>query len=573
MLEGSEQTQYLELEVLSELYDISQELRIEAGARRYVESLVHGWQRLSVEVPAGTERIELEANRLFPKAYYPDDPRELAVRIGIVEAHQKASRHQATHRNQANNVLNMREMLEGRTELESTPFTLGIDPHGICNIKPPCVYCLWDEEKKLEGELVDAPFDTDTLEDYGNLYLGASQLLSCCIGEPFMMRNLGSLLDRFAADGKVLEMSTNGQILTDKQIEHLVGRPIRLYVSVDAATAQTYARLRNRHFDRVIENIQRLSRAKGGRGRLPHVFLVFMPIRANLHELDAFVQLCAELDVDRLALRALDPAEHNSLRSEREGHVFDYHAQRLPLKQLACIADRAQELCQRAGVPFSNQLDFGAHAVERFTKQPEAGPREVESEGGAGHEGNNAAATTPEGTNAPEPEVSVPGVKEPAVPAFAEAVAESVPEMVAEADAMPLPTLGQERLPLCCEPWRNFNILRRGVLPCCYGGFPLASMHEHQEAWNGETLQAIRAALAAGRFHDYCLRSPSCPVVNHRELTGGLDPGMRRWLGLRRVWHRLNRHTGGFPHRLVRPVLHVLVPALRTLLGQGRNAS
>jgi MoaA/NifB/PqqE/SkfB family radical SAM enzyme len=545
---------FLELEVLSELPGLSQALEVSVGSRLWTEPLVQGWQRLSIELPAGQETVELRAARLLDPASHPDDPRELSVRLGTLQVHLDTGRHRAARRNQENNVLNMREMLEGRSELSSAPFSLGIDIHGACNIKPPCVYCPWDEQKRAEGELADMVFSLDTLESYGELYSRASRLLSCCFGEPFMLRELDQLLDRFSADAKVLEMSTNGQVLTDRHIESLVGRPISLYISIDAATAGTYARLRNRHFDRVVDNVRRLTRAKGGRGRLPEVLLVFMPIRANHHELDAFVDLCAELEADRMVLRALDAAELSSRRIEREGHVFDYHSERLPLEQLIRLAGRAEALCRRAGVPFSNQLDFGGTTGERFNELLEAGRREVEIRAG---------------TEAPEPEAEVPS--EPSKPS--EPPEPHTPCPVAPAPDEEPPAEGDGRVPLCTEPWRSLYILRRGVLPCCYGGVPLAPMHEHGQAWNGETLRSIRAALAAGRFHDYCLRSPSCPVVSKHELAGRLDRGERRWLALRRAWHRLNRMSGGIPHAVVRPALDRLVPALRSLLGRRSRIS
>ena len=57
--------------------------------------------------------------------------------------------------------------VEGRTALDSTPPSLGIDLHGICNVKPPCVYCEWDHAKNLEGDHVDTPFTRDTLHEWG----------------------------------------------------------------------------------------------------------------------------------------------------------------------------------------------------------------------------------------------------------------------------------------------------------------------------------------------------------------------------------------------------------------------
>ncbi len=61
-------------------------------------------------------------------------------------------------------------------------------------------------------------------------------LVNCSIGEPFMMRGFDDMLAAIGDRGKPLEMSTNGQILTDRNIERLLGRNVELYVSLDAAT-------------------------------------------------------------------------------------------------------------------------------------------------------------------------------------------------------------------------------------------------------------------------------------------------------------------------------------------------
>ena len=45
-----------------------------------------------------------------------------------------------------------------------------------------------------------------------------------------MMRNFDELLDVFGNTGKVLEMTTNGQILTERNIQKLLDRQIDLYI-------------------------------------------------------------------------------------------------------------------------------------------------------------------------------------------------------------------------------------------------------------------------------------------------------------------------------------------------------
>ncbi len=73
--------------------------------------------------------------------------------------------------------------------------------------------------------------------------------------------------------------------------------------------------------------------------------------------------------------------------------------------------------------------------------------------------------------------------------------------------------LGQAGLPLCREPWENFYILRRGILPCCYGNPIIGQMPEYAEVWNSAKLQEIRRYLSQGKLSPYCLDSPGCPIV------------------------------------------------------------
>ena len=53
-------------------------------------------------------------------------------------------------------------------------------------------------------------------------------------------------------------------------------------------------------------------------------------MRANVHEVDDFVTLCAELQVDRLVLRPLNATEAADLVWDRAGYHFDYRAELLP---------------------------------------------------------------------------------------------------------------------------------------------------------------------------------------------------------------------------------------------------
>lgn len=453
---------YLELAVQSEFRDGSQLLIVNDGAHRL--PLTPGIAPLSIDVPAGAATLTLSVNKIFPAANHPGDNRTLSVRVQSALLHTDAARHRHITHQYANGVLNLTEMLDGTVALSSTPRSLGIDMYGVCNVKPPCVYCEWDWNKTLEGDFVDAPFGVETLNEWGAFFENSASLVNCSIGEPFMMKNIDELLDAFGDGGKVLEMTSNGQILTDRNIQKLLGRPIDLYVSLDAATPETYAKLRNNRFEALVANLRRLIDAKGGPGHLPRVYLVFMPMKVNVHELDQFIRLCADLRVDQLVLRPLNYSEKLDLNWERGGYRFDYRSELLPFEQLVWVSGRAKELCRRLQVALSDQMNFGGSMGAAFEKPFEAGRLSV------------AAEPTPQAAAAPE-------------------------------------SLGGEHQPACTEPWKSFYILRRGVFPCCYGGAPIAPMDQYRQAWNSPLVQDIRRELAHGRFHTYCLGSPACPIV------------------------------------------------------------
>jgi hypothetical protein len=117
--------------------------------------------------------------------------------------------------------------------------------------------------------------------------------------------------------------------------------------------------------------------------------------------------------------------------------------------------------------------------------------------------------------------------------------------------------LGFSNLPLCREPWENFYILRRGIMPCCYGSPIDVFTADYQEVWNSPKLQEIRSYLSKGKLSPFCLKRLSCPIVQ-RELAKrnahSSDPGAplvtppRRPLFLRLI----NKALFGLPRRIYR---------------------
>jgi len=93
--------------------------------------------------------------------------------------------------------------------------------------------------------------------------------------------------------------------------------------------------------------------------------------------------------------------------------------------------------------------------------------------------------------------------------------------------------LGYSKFPLCREPWESYYILRRGILPCCYGNPIVAPMKDWKEAWNSPEIQEIRRYLSQGKLSPYCRESLGCPIVqrvlaeeNKRRGSSGFTPSI-----------------------------------------------
>jgi hypothetical protein len=70
-----------------------------------------------------------------------------------------------------------------------------------------------------------------------------------------------------------------------------------------------------------------------------------------------------------------------------------------------------------------------------------------------------------------------------------------------------------QKLPLCREPWESYYILRRGILPCCYGEPIYYDMSDWKKAWNSRKMQKIRRYLSQGKLSPYCQSCIGCPIV------------------------------------------------------------
>lgn len=245
-----------------------------------------------------------------------------------VDGHEEIAR-ASTRTPKANYDLALQEFRNGVTKVQSTPHLLTLETTSRCNLR--CVMCphaigAVTRPKHLEESLV---------EELGRFVQQATSIQLHGIGEPLNSPAFWSTLQHLP-DQAVCESSinTNLTVLDDKRLQRLLDSNLRIInVSLDAATAGTYWRIRGFDFDTVLGNLRRLVAARNERGaRFPLVYLNMTLMRTNIEEVPALVQLAHDMGVDVVCLWHLNrwsDAEMARYVVQRDDWVFDYKAEGL----------------------------------------------------------------------------------------------------------------------------------------------------------------------------------------------------------------------------------------------------
>lgn len=150
------------------------------------------------------------------------------------------------------------------------------------------------------------------------------------VGEPLLFPGLADVLRRLEPRGPRAFLSTNGTILTDEHLEALLSGQVReVSFSLDAATPETFRRIRGANLETVLRNIRRLVAERRARSLAhPQVSLNMTLTQVNLDEAPLLVELAAGLGADRVWFWHLNhDLASNGWTVERNGFVFDYRSQ------------------------------------------------------------------------------------------------------------------------------------------------------------------------------------------------------------------------------------------------------
>jgi MoaA/NifB/PqqE/SkfB family radical SAM enzyme len=188
----------------------------------------------------------------------------------------------------------------------NSPTYVQIEPVGQCNLRCQMCPIQFRQDGPPYGPPAFMKFEIftrliDQLVRLEELHLQG-------LGEPMMHPRFGDMVSYAVRKGVRVSTNSNLTLLNAQRAERCVTSGLDcIHISIDGATAETYERIRVRaHLARVLRNVEMLLEARARLGsQRPHLRLVMVAMRQNLHELPELVKLAHRYQMESLFVQHL----------------------------------------------------------------------------------------------------------------------------------------------------------------------------------------------------------------------------------------------------------------------------
>lgn len=200
-----------------------------------------------------------------------------------------------TDKQQKNTDLNLKEIDEKKTVLESMPRRLVFELTNLCNLN--CIMC-----GRNAKDFKPTVFSMDWFRYFEPMFDTIEEVTLMGWGEPTMHPNFVEMLELIDKHSARKYFCTNGMRL-DKLKDDLFKYHVDVFgVSVDGATPETNNRIRRgSDLNKIEENLKEIVRIKKERGlKYPWINFVFCAMKSNIHELPELVRLAARIGIEEV---------------------------------------------------------------------------------------------------------------------------------------------------------------------------------------------------------------------------------------------------------------------------------
>ncbi|MDQ2742273.1 MAG: radical SAM protein [Chloroflexota bacterium] len=170
------------------------------------------------------------------------------------------------------------------------------------------------------------------------------------LGEPLMNRELPVIVTYLRARGVHVLFNTNALLLNESRGQALIDAGLNeLRISIDGATAATYARIRgvnHRALPHIVKNVKAFEALKRRLGEeLPRTSLWFTAMRENFHELPLLVDIAADMEVQEVYVQRF--IYFGKGLAQEDQTLF----RRVQVEELALLRE-AEDRCRALGIAF-----------------------------------------------------------------------------------------------------------------------------------------------------------------------------------------------------------------------------
>lgn len=257
-------------------------------------------------------------------------------------------------RQKENSLLNMKELQEGRTVLQSMPRRLVLELTNACNLN--CMMC-----GRNAAAFQPTVFQLDWLRYFDPLLDTVEEVTLMGWGEPTIHKDFVQMLEFIHRHDARIYFCTNGMRLSQLEDAIFENHVDVFAVSLDGAKADTNSRIRRgSELDVIVDSLRKIKRRQHSQGlSYPYVNFVFCAMKSNLHELPDLVRLAADIGLEEVKAVYLTVFD-NTLRQES---LWDCSA------EVEDVFQEAAELGERLGVtlklPYLQGKDPAGDAFHR----------------------------------------------------------------------------------------------------------------------------------------------------------------------------------------------------------------